>query len=147
MATQQDLQTVFDQSDTLYRENKWKEAFDILSPYADNDPSDVELLWRLVRVFFRVSKFFSKDKEEAERLAKKGLELSKKALSIDDKNFQCQKVCEQVRNWLWGTGAEGAFALSSLPPPQKKFFFSLPLPPYMMHSPIPGLAAYFWSYD
>ena len=96
MAAQQDLQTVFDQTDVLYTENKWKEAFDILSPYADNDPSDVELLWRLVRVFYRISKFFSKDKEEMVSLAKKGLELSKKALTIDDKHFQCQKVSEQL---------------------------------------------------
>ena len=85
-----DIKALLEQSDKLYFEKKWREAGHLLSSYHDLD--DAEVLWRIVRSLYRTSKYYSKDATEAEETARRGFELSKKALEIDSNNFQCYKV-------------------------------------------------------
>ena len=95
MAAQAD--SVLERSDSLFKERKLTESFDLLAPYADGSSDDPELLWRVVRMYFHKCKEAqSRDKKEAEQLAKKGFEISKKALTLGSGIAKCN----QVSTWL-----------------------------------------------
>ncbi len=82
MAEPENIQELMEQSDRCSKEKKWKEGAELLSSYHDTD--NPQLLWRIVRDLYRTSKYFSKDAGETEELARNGLELAKKALSLEN---------------------------------------------------------------
>lgn len=90
MAKPKNIQELMELSDRCSNEMKWKEGAELLSSYHDTD--NPQLLWRIVRDLYRTSKYFSKDAGEAEELARNGLELAKKALSLDSTSYLCYKV-------------------------------------------------------
>ncbi len=100
MAAQADIKEVLERSDSLFKERKLTESFDLLAPYADGSSDDPELLWRVVRMYFRKCKEAqSKDKKEVEQLAKKGFEISKKALALGSGIAKCNQVYCQYKQY------------------------------------------------
>ena len=95
MAQQADIEDVMKRSDTLYKEDKLDEAFELLTPFADGSTDNPRMLWKLVRMYYRKSMATS-DNKEAERLAKKGMEISVKAVELDRENFLCWKVSSTI---------------------------------------------------
>lgn len=93
MAVSADIKEVLDQSDRLFKERQPEESFELLAPYADGSSDDPELLWRLVRMYFRQCKNPVQSKTKREELAKKGYEISKKALALASENSKCNQVC------------------------------------------------------
>ena len=93
MAAQADIKGLLECSDSLFEERKFTESFDLLAPHADGSSDDPELLWRVVRMYFRKYKdALSTDKKEAEQLAKKGFEISKKAVTLGSEIPKCNLV-------------------------------------------------------
>lgn len=84
------MQAIVQHADKLYEERKWHEALEYLEQYADT--KELDLLWRLMRINYRVGKHITADRRAAERMAARGMELSERALKISDKHFLCQKV-------------------------------------------------------
>lgn len=89
MAT--DITAVTAEADRLQRNSQWREAYEYLKPYTE-EARDPELLWRLIRSYYRVGKHLARNKKESEDAAKIGMELSERGLAIDDKNFELLKV-------------------------------------------------------
>ncbi len=85
-----DVEALIKQSDLCSKEKRWEEGAKVLASYHDTD--DPHLLWRIVRDLYRVSKYYTKSPEEAEKLAREGLQLAEKAISLTNDNFLCYKV-------------------------------------------------------
>lgn len=79
------------ESDRLQNSNKWRDAYEYLKPYSDTT-EDPELLWRLIRSYYRIGKHLARDKQEKAAVADKGLEISERALAKDSNHFNIQKV-------------------------------------------------------
>ena len=79
-------------ADKLYDEHKFREVLDYLTQYSDTQ--DQELLWRLIRAYYRVGQQ-SSDQQENKRLADEATKLSERALAINSEHFFCQKVNER----------------------------------------------------
>lgn len=77
--------------DRLEEENLWREAYDYVRPYADTT-EDLDLMWRLIRAYYRVGKYLPRDKQESLEVAKKGMEISDRALRIDENHFNVHRV-------------------------------------------------------
>jgi len=84
------VSTIGQHADKLYADNKWHEALEYLEHHADTENPD--LLWRLMRINYRVGKHMTADRKVAEQMAAHAMELSDRALRINDKHFLCQKV-------------------------------------------------------
>lgn len=84
------MSTIGQHADKLYADNKWHEALEYLEQHADTENPD--LLWRLMRINYRVGKHMTADRKVAEQIAAHAMELSERALKINDKHFLCQKV-------------------------------------------------------
>ena len=78
------------EADRLYGEQKYREALDLLEAQAA-ESEDVELLWRVMRLYFRLGKA-SKDKAEANSFAEKAYNVSERGLKVNENNFGIQKV-------------------------------------------------------
>lgn len=85
-----DAEQLMVQVDQLYGEQKYKEALDLLEPQV-GESQDVELLWRVMRLYFRLGKA-SPDKSQADALAEKAYHLSERGLKINENVFGIQKV-------------------------------------------------------
>ena len=85
-----DSKELCDRSDELQRGDKWREAYDILKDYGDTD--DVELLWRLIRSYYRVGKFLAQSTAERDEMALKGNAAVEKAASKYPNHFEVRKV-------------------------------------------------------
>ena len=85
-----DVQEVMQKADELYNHQRFREAMDLLEPIS-LESEDVELLWRVMRLYFRLGKA-AKDKTEADALAGKAYRLSEKGLKINKNVFGIQKV-------------------------------------------------------
>ena len=86
--------------DECYKTNKWREGYDRIKEYEDK-ATDPELLWRMIRSYYQVGKYMPRDKNEAEFLATKGLEISDRALKINGNHFNIRRVsyfnhCQQL---------------------------------------------------
>ena len=79
------------EADRLNRSGEWREAYEYLKPHCD-DSTDPEVLWRLLRAFYRVGKFLAKDKQEKEYIMQKGVEIMESALKLHENDFNVQKV-------------------------------------------------------
>ena len=79
------------EADRLQSSNKWRDAYEYLKPYSDTT-EDPELLWRLLRSYYRIGKHLARDHQERDAVAEKGLEILKRALDKDSNHFNIQKV-------------------------------------------------------
>lgn len=79
-----DVQSIVAQADQLFKEEKWPETLECLMKFSDT--REPELLWRLVRVHFKLSKQDSTPAAEQKRLADEGLKFAERGLEVDDKN-------------------------------------------------------------
>lgn len=77
--------------DRLQRSNQWREAYDYVKEYGET-ATDPELLWRVIRACYYVGKHLSRDKQESQAIATKGLEVSDRALKIDNNHFNLHRV-------------------------------------------------------
>ena len=89
-----DVQDSLKKADELYNHQKFREAADLLEPLLA-ESEDVELIWRVMRLYFRLGKA-AKDKAEGDAFALKAYELSKKGLEINENVFGIQKVGEDT---------------------------------------------------
>ena len=87
-----DVQETLQKADELYDQQKFREAADLLEPLVA-ESEDVELIWRVMRLYFRLGKA-TKDKAEGDALALKAYELSTRGLKINENMFGIQKVGE-----------------------------------------------------
>ena len=85
-----DVQKLMQKADELYSQQQFREAMDLLEPFS-LESEDVELLWRVMRLCFRLGKA-AKDKSEANALAEKAYRLSERGLKINENVFGIQKV-------------------------------------------------------
>lgn len=74
----------------MYYGGKSPEAIQILRKYSQSE--NTEVLWRLVRACYTVGKFFTKDKTESKQLSDEATGYAKRAVAIDEHNFNTQKV-------------------------------------------------------
>lgn len=93
-----DVAAVIAEVDRLQLSNKWREAYDYIKPYADA-ATDPELMWRIIRAYYRVGKHLARDKQEKDEVAKKASEVSERAIKINQNSFDVQKVlsCDTSR--------------------------------------------------
>jgi protein-disulfide isomerase-like protein with CxxC motif len=91
---EQEVAALCAEADKLERASKWREAYDMLKPHAGG-ARDPELLWRIVRAYYRMGKYLTKDKHERDLIAEEGMALSERALQIDPNNFNVQKVLQE----------------------------------------------------
>jgi len=80
-------------ADELQHADKWREAYDVLKEFESTD--DAELLWRLIRSYYRVGKFLAADVAEKNEMANKGTAAVEKAVRMFPDDFQVRKV----RQW------------------------------------------------
>jgi len=86
-----DVTQIAAEADKLEKENRWREAYNYLKEYVDS-AEDPELVWRIIRAYYRVGKYLARDKQEREEVARKGEELFARALAINDKNHRLHQV-------------------------------------------------------
>ena len=86
-----DVPALLQQADELYSQGKYEEALNLLEPQSA-ESEDTELLWRLLRIYYRLGKGAKDDKTRAETLAKKAYDLSQRGLKINENSFGIQKV-------------------------------------------------------
>ncbi|EFN75337.1 Regulator of microtubule dynamics protein 1 [Harpegnathos saltator] len=80
---------LLDRADALFNQGNYKEIYDILSNHKDS--KDVEILWRLCRAIYKISKVASD--VEAQKLIHEGYDLISTALDI-------QKDHHAVHKWM-----------------------------------------------
>ena len=88
-------------ADEQYKAGKWRENYEYLESHADSHKEaleDPEFLWRLERIYYKIGKYLTEDKKEAEELSRRGYELSQKSLKIDDNNFNCRKAHRPINH-------------------------------------------------
>ena len=88
-----DLQADFTRSDELYEAYEFRKAFAILEKYSESD--DPEVLWRLIRIYYRIGNNDAKDEAEAGRVADTALALRERVSAVGKEHFLCQKVCSE----------------------------------------------------
>ena len=89
-----DVESICKHADQLFTDNKWREALDYLQQFSDTE--DSELLWRLIRMNYRIGKK-SSNRIEAKKFAEIATKLSDKAMALHENDFHCIKV------WLMET--------------------------------------------
>ena len=85
-----DVPALKQKADELYGQLKYKEALDLLEPHSA-ECEDVDLLWRVMRLYYRLGKVAT-DKSEIDSLAKKAYDISEMGLKINENVFGIQKV-------------------------------------------------------
>lgn len=96
------------EADRLHYGGGWRDAYEYLKPHCDSS-TDPEVLWRLLRSFYRVGKFLAKDQQEIEYLAQKGHDIMERALKLHENNFHIQKVtCYCARSRLYQQAGIGS---------------------------------------
>ena len=85
-----DVESTCKHVDQLYEDNEWRKTLEYLQQFSDTE--DPELLWRLIRVNYRLGKQGTSDQREAKKFAEAALQHSEKALALHANDFQCIKV-------------------------------------------------------
>lgn len=114
-----DLAVYLKSVDEQYKAGQWRENLENLDSYVESHKEaleEPEILWRIVRIYYKIGKYLPRDQKESEELSRKGYEYSEKSLKIDDKNFSCRKVQLHV----------GCFFLFHLRPHNYIFYPVLP---------------------
>ena len=117
MATSEEerLQEMLKETDAMYYGGKSPEAIQILRKYSQSE--NTEVLWRLVRACYTVGKFFTKDKTESKQLSDEATGYAKRAVAIDEHNFNTQKVSDVLYSTPY-------FLPPPPPPPPPPSFFT-----------------------
>ncbi|KAF6208615.1 hypothetical protein GE061_017073 [Apolygus lucorum] len=82
-------QDVVTMADALYKQNRFREVYEILREHKDTD--DVEILWRLSRVEYNISQEQKTPADEKKRLVLEAYELIEKALKLNGSHFATHK--------------------------------------------------------
>ncbi len=84
-----DVPAIIARADELNKANQWKEEYEYVCAYFQ-EVRDVELIWRIIRAYYRVGKHhLVKDVAE---VARSGMGLYERALEINENNCNIQKV-------------------------------------------------------
>ena len=81
-------------SDQLHKEGQWNQLLEYLQQLLGTEGDDPELTWRLLRCAFRLGQrtLESGDSREAGRIADLAMEVGRRALAKEDRNFFLHKV-------------------------------------------------------
>lgn len=82
--------SLLQQADELYSQQKYREALELLEPECA-ESEDTNLLWRVMRLYYRLGKA-ADDETTAGEFAKKAYEISERGLKINENSFGIQKV-------------------------------------------------------
>ena len=86
---------LYEEVDKLQTSGKWSEAYDLLKSHTESE--DPELLWRLIRSYYRMGKYVMKDnKPVRDSMAKKGTELVNRAANKYPEHFEIRRVNSYV---------------------------------------------------
>ena len=99
----EDGPSLLQQADELYRQQKYREALDLLEPESA-ESEDAELLWRVMRLYFRLGKDAKDDEAKAGELAKKAYETSERGLKVKENSFGIQKVNDIMHVYMHVNG-------------------------------------------
>ena len=88
-----DKEAVYEYSDQLYKEEKWKELFEYLQEVLGSG-RDPELAWRFLRSGYRYGKqaHDAEDNSEAERIVDTAMERVEKVIEENDQHVNLHKV-------------------------------------------------------
>ena len=75
---------------------RWRELLDFLVEGKHTETDNPDMLWRVVRAYYRVSKFKAKDSHESLTLAESALRVVERALTIDPNHFLIHKVYRYI---------------------------------------------------
>ena len=100
VGSQSQSDNVIRTADMYYEKNEMKELHHFLKEFENS--VQPELVWRLARATYELSKIAEKD-DEKKRLIYEAFRLSEKALTLDDNNFACHKVRVRLSElfFLW----------------------------------------------
>ena len=74
------VQEITEKADQLYHENKMREAYEYLHQYKDVDHADVQ--WRLARLCYHMSKYYSDNQTQAKQFAQEGLSHAERSVQL-----------------------------------------------------------------
>ncbi|XP_059608565.1 regulator of microtubule dynamics protein 1-like [Phlebotomus argentipes] len=77
------------QSDQLFDENKYKDAYEVLLNHPERD-SNVEVLWRIARGHYKAAKEMDNKTEKGDTV-RKGFEFIQRALELNDTHYAVHK--------------------------------------------------------
>lgn len=86
-----DVVAITAELDSMEKNSKWREACEYVKPFV-MEAVDPGVLWRLLRVYYRVGKFVADSKQEREEVAEQGMKLYDRAIELAGTNFDVQKV-------------------------------------------------------
>lgn len=85
-----DTKEICAKADELQHDDKWREAYDVLKEFKDSE--DAEIMWRLIRSYYRVGKFLTAGKAEKMCMAETGNATVERAVSKYPDHFEVRKV-------------------------------------------------------
>ena len=88
------VKEVTERADQLYRENKWRKAYEYLNQYKDIDDAGVQ--WRLARLCYLVSEHHADSQEEAKQIAQEGLIHAERSIQLDNSSPQAFRVRDSL---------------------------------------------------
>jgi len=77
--------------DEMHSKNQFKELFEQLPKALENDPNNVELLWRSARSCYDAAAERPKENDFRKQVLTKGLEYAKKSLELDSNSYMTHK--------------------------------------------------------
>ena len=77
-------------ADQQYKQNEMLDNYEYLLQYRDADESAV--LWRLARVAYEISKYYTPDKAKAKKIAEEGLAYAKRSVELDSSSAEAHQV-------------------------------------------------------
>lgn len=97
MAKEVNVDEVIKKADDLYSKDDLKNAYQYLREYKDVE--NVDLQWRIARLCYHVSKYYTDNKTTAKEIAEEGLAAAEQAIKIDPKSAFGYKVPLQWRKF------------------------------------------------
>ena len=88
----EDSPSLLRQADELYSQQKYREAIELLEAESAGQSEEADLLWRVMRLYYRLGKEAKDDQTKAGEFAKKAYETSERGLKVNENSFGIQKV-------------------------------------------------------
>ncbi|XP_014275118.1 regulator of microtubule dynamics protein 1 [Halyomorpha halys] len=86
---EEEIKVKIKEADLLYKQNKYKEVYDLLKQYEES--SEVEVLWRLSRVLYNMSQEHDMKPDEKKALIFESFDIISRSLALDETNFANHK--------------------------------------------------------
>ncbi|CAH1406786.1 unnamed protein product [Nezara viridula] len=86
---EEEIKSKIKEADLLYKQNKYKEVYNLLKEYEDS--SEVEVLWRLSRVLYNISQEHEMRPDEKKALIFESFDIISRSLALDETNFANHK--------------------------------------------------------